>query len=81
MSYVTEQDARRILKDGKLMNEIICKVVDDPEILDNLAESVADEISGILEDDPEFKQKVLNTALSNPEFKRRIIKELVDELE
>lgn len=81
MGYVNETDARRLLKDGKLLNEIIDKVVDDPEVLNNLAENVAGEISGILEDDPEFKQRILNSALSSPDFKKRIIKELVDELD
>jgi hypothetical protein len=77
---ISEHEVRKLLQDEKLVNEVIAKVVEDPDVLDDLAEDVADELSDLLEDDPAFQQKIINVALANPEFKKRIVKELIDEL-
>ena len=77
---INKADVLKLLQDDKLVDEVVKKVVDDPEVLDGLAEDVADEISDYLEDDPAIRQKIINAALGNADFKKRIIKELVDEI-
>jgi len=72
-------DVETLLKDNKLVNEIVKKVVDDPEALGELAEDVADEMAECLENDPAIKQKIINGAFASPEFKKRIVEELVSE--
>lgn len=69
-----------LLQDEKLIDDVVKRVVDDPEVLDDLAEEIADEMSDYLEDDPAIKQKIIDAALGNTDFKKRIIKELVDEI-
>jgi len=76
---VDTADVMKLLQDEKLVDEVVKKVVDDPEVLDELAEDIADEMSDYLEDDPAIKQKIINAALGNADFKKRVLKELVDE--
>ncbi len=73
---VTNEDVRRLLQDKKFMDQVIAKVCDDPESLEDLAEDVADEISDHLEDDPAIRQKLVSTALRTPGFKSKVAKRL-----
>jgi hypothetical protein len=77
---INKADVLNLLQDEKLIDDVVKRVVDDPEVLDDLAEEIADEMSDYLEDDPVVKQKIINAALGNADFKKRIVKELVDEI-
>lgn len=77
---VNTANVMKLLQDEKLVDEVVKKVVDDPEVLDDLAEDIAGEMSGYLEDDPNVRQKITNAALESPDFRKRIVKELVDEI-
>lgn len=48
--------------------------------VNELAEDIADELSEQMEDDPELRRKIVDAAVANPEFKKRIVKKLVEEL-
>lgn len=78
---INKADVLNLLQDEKLVDEVVKKVVDDPEVLDELAEDVADEISDYLEDDPQIRQRIISAAMKSDDFKKRLIKELVDELD
>ncbi|MFH1519488.1 MAG: hypothetical protein ABIE75_02835 [Candidatus Omnitrophota bacterium] len=77
---ITKAEVVKLLQDEKLVDEVVKKVVDDPEVLDELAEEVAEEMADYLEDDPAIRQKIINAALGSADFKKRVIKELVDEI-
>lgn len=71
---------QKILSDETLVNEVVAKVLEDPKVMDDLAENVADEIGDYLEDDPVFRKKILEAAAGSPDFRKRIIAELVNDL-
>ncbi len=77
---INKADVLNLLQDEKLIDDVVKKIVDDPEALDDLAEDIADEMSDYLENDPAIKQKIINAALGNNDFKKRIVKELVDKI-
>lgn len=77
---ISRADIMKVLDDESLVDEVVKKVVDDPDVLADLAEDMADEIADYLEDDPAIRQKLMDAAIKNPDFKKRVIKELVDEL-
>lgn len=77
---VNTADVMKLLQDEKLVDEVVAKVVDDPEVLDDLAENIADELSDYLEDDPVIRQKIISAAVGSPGFRKRIVKELADEI-
>ena len=77
---INKADITELLQDKKLVDEVVKKLVDDPEVLDELAEDIAEEIAEYLEDDPTVRAKIINAAMESPDFKKRIIKELVNEI-
>lgn len=80
MVDVGKYEAMKLLQDENFVKEVISKVVENPEVLDELAEDVADELAEIIEDDPTIRKKIIDAAITNPDFKKRIVKELIDEL-
>jgi len=80
MGFIEEADVRRMLKDDGLVDEIISSLVSDPRVLSELAEDVADELEDLLEDDPTFRRKIVEAAISNPEFKKNVLDSLVAEM-
>ena len=77
---VTKTDVQTILKDEKLMDQIVTNALEDPNVISDLAESLADELSDILEDDPIFKKRILSAALKDPKFKSLLLQEISEEL-
>lgn len=80
MGMVAEADVRTLLQDQEFIDDVVAKVIADPKVLDELAEDIADELEDILEDDPTFKQKVIEAAMASPEFKQRVVTELIREM-
>jgi len=81
MGYeISKEDVQVLLKDEKLMKEVVKKVTEDNEVLDGLASDIAGELSSAMEDDPNMKKRIMKTALASPGFKQKIIKNLVEEL-
>jgi len=80
MVNIGKYEAMKLLQDENFVKEVISKVVENPEVLDELAKDVADELADIIEDDPTIKKKIIDAAITNPDFKKRIVKELIDEL-
>ncbi len=77
---VSIADVQSLLGDEKLMDELVKQVLDDPDAMDDLAGSVADELSDVIEDDPRLTGKLLGAVMKDSSLKKRIIKKLVDDL-
>lgn len=80
MGFVEESDVRQLLTDETLVDDIIAALVNDPNVLQELAEDVADELEDLLEEDPTFRKKIVDEAISNPEFKKSVIQQLISEM-
>lgn len=80
MGYIKGPEARKLLNDPELMDEVVNSIVQDQSVMTDLADDIADELSDVIEDDPTFKQKILQAALATPEFKQRIVMALVDDM-
>ncbi|MFH0924733.1 MAG: hypothetical protein V1872_03735 [bacterium] len=85
MGFVEKEDVQRLLQDENFMEDIVHKVVTEPDFLDLLAESITDELSKILENDVKFNRKIrkklIDIVINNEEFKKRVVNNLVEELE
>ena len=77
---VSREDARKVLDDKKFMDEVVREALADPEVLEGLAESVADEISEVIEEDPRYTQKIIEAVRQDAGFKKHLVKALIDEL-
>ena len=79
MGYVEKADVRQLLNNPELMDEVVNAVVNDPAAMTDLADDIADELSDLFEDDPTFKQKIVQAALATPAFKQRLVTQLLND--
>ncbi len=80
MGFTEKSDVRKLLQDSKLKDAIARAAVDDPKTMDSLAGDIADKLSDELEDDPEIRQKIVEAAIANPDFKKRVVRKIVEDL-
>jgi len=80
MGYVEKGDARKLLRDSKLRTAIAKAAVEDQETLDSLANDISDKLSDELENDPEMRQKIVEAAIASPDFKKRVVRKIVEDL-
>ncbi len=81
MGFIEKGDVRKLLHDSSLREAIVKAAVEDPETMDSLAGDIADKLSDELEDDPEMRQKIVAHAIATPEFKKRVVRKLVEDLD
>lgn len=62
---INQKDIQKLARDKKLMDEVIGRVLEAPKQRDSLAKEIVNKLADILEDDPFFKKKISNAALSN----------------
>ena len=80
MGFIQDADVKGLIDNKELMAEVAKTLVEDPETMDNLADDIADKLEDELEDNPELRRQIVDAAVVNPEFKKRIVKKLADEL-
>ncbi len=80
MGFITDSDVKHLAENKELMAEVAKAFVEDPEAMDDLADDIADKLEDELEDNPELRRQIVDAAVTNPEFKKRIVKKLADEL-
>ena len=59
---------------------MIKRAVASPEVIENLAEEIADELSDFMEDDPQFRNRLVTEALKRDDFRQQVIDKLVEEI-
>ena len=80
MGFITDSDVQKLMEDKELMTEVAKAIVEDPEAMDNLADDIGDKLEDELEDNPELRRQIVDAAVVNPDFKKRIVMKLADEL-
>ncbi len=80
MSNLTKSEISTFLQDEKFTNEVIKQAVANPEVVEDLAAEIADELSEFMEDDPQFRQRLVTEALKRDDFKQQVIDNLIEEL-
>lgn len=77
---ISKSDVQNLLNDDKLIDEVVTKIVANPEVVDGLAEDVAEEISNHLEEDPVIRKKIIASVTASADFRKRIVSEIVKEM-
>ena len=80
MGFVDSTDVKRLLDDPEFKTDIAKAVAEDPDALEDLAEDIADELEDELEDDADLKKQIIDAAMASPDFKKMLIKELIDDI-
>jgi len=80
MGLITESDVARLVEDKELMADVVKALVEDSDAMDNLADDIADKLEGELEDNSDLRRQIVDSAMSSPEFKKKIVAKLAEEL-
>ena len=81
MGLVQESDIRGMLQDPELMTAIAKAIVETPATADSLAADIADQMGDELEEAPELRKQIVETAMASPEFKTNLVGKLLTEIE
>ncbi|MCH8904611.1 MAG: hypothetical protein IIA45_11930 [Bacteroidetes bacterium] len=77
---IKKTDVEAFLNDKQFINELIKEIKNNPEVVRELAEEIAEEISDYLQDDPELKRKIIESAMVSHEFREKVVREIVNEM-
>ena len=71
MGLIQDGDVGRLLQDPGLMEEVVKGIVEDSNVMDSLAEDIADKLQDALQDDPDMRKRIVESAVTNDAFKKR----------
>ncbi len=80
MGLIQERDLAKSLQNYELMDHVVSGLVEDAQTMDTLAGDIADKIQDALENDSDLRQSLLNFAVANETFKKKLINRIIEEL-
>ncbi len=80
MGPIRESDVAKLLQNPESMDHIVSGLVEDSRTMDTLAGDIADKIQDVLEDDSDLRQRVLNSAVANEAFRKKLVTRIIEEL-
>ena len=80
MGIADKAEVRKLLEDPTLVDDITKSVLENPAAGKDLADDIADELSDVMEDDPDFRSKIIQAAMGNEAFKSRLVRKLAEEV-
>ena len=78
---LSKEDIQAFIKDSKLVDDIVARSLKDEKATEELAEEVAEAISEAIEDDPTYKQKLIQAAGKDSNFKKKVYERLLEKVE
>ena len=70
-----------LFHDQEFMDQVIAKMVGDYKTMDSLAGEFAEKLRNVLEDNQEFRQRLLKAAVSTETFRGKLIRSLVQDID
>ncbi len=80
MSNLTAHEMSTLLQDEEFTNKVIDQALVSPDVMEELADDIADALSDLLEDDPQMQREFVGQALAGDGFKQQVIDKLMEEL-
>ena len=80
MGFLKDGDITGLLENHEFMEEVVGAITEDSEVMGDMAEEVAASLEDAIKDDPAIRRKLVEGAMTSPEFKKRIARKLVTEL-
>lgn len=80
MGQVAEHNARRLLQDPRLADDIIRGLSKDPAVLADISDELADVLEDAIEADDGLRRKILASISRNKAFLRRVAQEVAQNI-
>ena len=81
MGFIKDADIEKLMQNDELINEVAKGLVENPDTLDSLVDDIAEKLEDELDTNSVLRQKVVDAAVSNEEFRKKVVAKLADELD
>ena len=81
MGLIQESDVGKVLADQAFMDQVVAGLVENSSTMDSLAEDIAEKLEEAFENDSDLRQRLVLAAVSNEEFKRKLVNKLIEEMD
>ncbi|MDP3244181.1 MAG: hypothetical protein Q8M83_00800 [bacterium] len=80
MSLITKEDAMKLIKNQRLVDDIIQEVLVNKDMMQSLAKEVAKQVAEVLDKDEKFRERMLKAASKDLAFKKQLMDKIINEL-
>ena len=81
MGFIKDADIEKLMQNDELINEVAKGLVENPDTLDSLVDDIAEKLEDGLDTNSVLRQKVVDAAISNEQFRKKVVAKLADELD
>lgn len=81
MGFIKDADIEKLMQNDELINEVAKGLVENPDTLDSLVGDIAEKLEDELDTNSVLRQKVVDAAVSNEQFRKKVVAKLADELD
>ena len=81
MGFITSADIERLMQNDELINDVAKGLVEDPEAMDSLVSDIAEKLEDELDNNSVLRQKIVDAAVANEGFRKKVVAKLADELD
>ena len=81
MGFIKDADIEKLMQNDELINEVAKGLVENPDTLDSLVDDIAEKLEDELDTNSVLRQKVVDAAISNEQFRKKVVAKLADELD
>ena len=80
MGFIQDSDVAKLMQNQELMAEVAQAIATDPSTMDDLAEDIASKLEDELEDSESLRGQIVDAAINNEDFKKKVAEKLAAEL-
>jgi hypothetical protein len=81
LGFIKDADIEKLMQNDELINEVAKGLVENPDTLDSLVDDIAEKLEDELDTNSVLRQKVVDAAVSNEQFRKKVVAKLADELD
>ncbi|HIM89176.1 MAG TPA: hypothetical protein EYM52_00410 [Dehalococcoidia bacterium] len=78
MGFIKDADIEKLMQNDELINEVAKGLVENPDTLDSLVDDIAEKLEDELDTNSVLRQKVVDAAVSNEQFRKKVVAKLAD---
>lgn len=80
MGFIKDEDIEKLMENDDLISGVAKGLVEDPDTMEALASDIADKLEDEMDNSPALRQKIIDAAVANEDFKKKVVAKLADEL-
>ena len=80
MGFIKESDIERLMENEELITDVAKGIVEDPDTMDALVTDIADKLEDEMDNSPALRQKIVDAAVANEQFRKKVVAKLAAEL-